>query len=86
MKSTRRFLSRRVDAERNGEVCLAGPDRAGQDQILWRRDSLAPGERVDLRRVDALGDGEIKRWRSQDSVDSLSLRLVSCHARQVIFV
>ena len=61
MKSTRRFCLRRFDAERDRQVRLAGADRAGEDQILRRGDPLAARERVDLRRADALGGGEIKR-------------------------
>ena len=55
------FLLRRFDAERDRQVRLAGADRAGEDQILRRRDPLAARERVDLRRVDALGRGEVER-------------------------
>ena len=40
-----------LDAERNRQVRLAGLNRAGEDQILWRRDPLAARERVDLRRT-----------------------------------
>ena len=55
------FLLRRFDAKRDRQVRLAGPDRTRQDQILGSRDPFAPGEGVDLRRVDAVGGGEIKR-------------------------
>ena len=51
------FLFRRFDAERDRQVRLAGPDRAGEDQILRRGDPLAARERVDLGRADALGGG-----------------------------
>ena len=39
---------------------LAGANGAGQDQILGGGDPFATGERVDLRRVDAVGGGKIK--------------------------
>ncbi len=55
------FLFRRFDAERDRQVRLPGADRAGEDQILRRRDPLAARQRVDLRRADALDGGEIKR-------------------------
>ena len=55
------FLFRRFDAERDREVGLAGADRAGEDQILRRRDPLAARQRVNLRRADALDRREIKR-------------------------
>ena len=54
------FLFRRFDAERDGEMRLAGADRPREDQILGRRDPLAARERVDLRRVDAVGGGEVE--------------------------
>ena len=62
------FLLRRFDAERDREVRFAGADRAGEDQILGRRDPLAARERVDLRRVDAVGGGEV------EGVERLHLR------------
>jgi hypothetical protein len=55
------FLFRRFDAERDRQVRFAGPDRAGENQILRRRDPRATRERVDLRRADALGRGEVER-------------------------
>ena len=54
------FLLRRFDAERDREMRLAGADRAGEDQILGRGDPLAARERVDLRRADAVGGGEVE--------------------------
>ena len=39
---------------------FAGPDGAGQDQILGRGDPLTARKRVNLCRTDALGGGEIK--------------------------
>ena len=47
---------------------LAGADRAGEDEILGRGDPLAARQRVDLRRADALGRGEVK------GVEGLDLR------------
>jgi hypothetical protein len=40
---------------------LARANRTRQDQILGRGHPLAAGQRVDLRRADALGSGEIKQ-------------------------
>ena len=57
------FLLRRFDAERDRQMRLAGPDRAGEDQILGRGDPLAARQRVDLRRADALGGGEVEACR-----------------------
>ena len=62
------LLPRGLDAQRDGEMRLAGPDRAGQDQILGRGDPLAPGEGVDLGRVDAVGGGKV------EGVECLHLR------------
>ena len=62
------FLLRRFDAERDREVRFAGADRAGEDQILGRGDPLAARERVDLRRADAVGGGEV------EGVERLHLR------------
>ena len=62
------FLLRRFDAERDREVRFAGADRAGEDQILRRGDPLAARERVDLRRADAVGGGEV------EGVERLHLR------------
>ena len=39
---------------------MPGPDRAGEDQILGCGDPLAARERVDLRRADAVGGGEVE--------------------------
>ena len=46
---------------------FAGPDRAGEDQILGRGDPLAARERVDLRRADAV------RGREVEGVEGLHL-------------
>ena len=54
------FLLRRFHAERDREMRLAGPDRAGEDQILGRGDPLAARERVDLGRADAVGGREVE--------------------------
>ena len=54
------FLLRRFHAERDRQVRFARSDRAGEDQILRRRDPLAARERVDLRRADALSRGEVE--------------------------
>ena len=42
------------------------PIGPGEDQILGRGDPLAARERVDLRRADAVGGGEIKRVERLD--------------------
>jgi hypothetical protein len=51
---------RRFHAERDRQMRLAGPNRAGEDQILGRGDPLAACQRVNLRRADALRGREIK--------------------------
>ena len=47
-------------------MCLPGPDRTGEDEILRRGDPLAAGQGMDLGRADALGGGEIKRVERLD--------------------
>ena len=54
------LLLRRFDAERDGEMRLAGPDRTRQDQILWRRHPLPTREGVDVRRIDAVRGGKVE--------------------------
>ena len=55
------LLLRRFDAERDRQVRFPRANRAGQDQILRRRDPFAARQRVNLRRADPLDGGEIKR-------------------------
>ena len=40
---------------------LRSPDRTGEDEILGRGDPLAPRQRVDLGRADAIRRGEVER-------------------------
>lgn len=54
------FLLRGFDTQRDGQVRLPGPNRAGEDEILGRRDPVATGEGVDLGGAHPLGGREIK--------------------------
>ena len=47
---------------------LAGADRPREDQILGRHHPLAARQCVDLRRIDAVGGGEV------EGVERLHLR------------
>jgi hypothetical protein len=54
------LLLRRLDAESERQMRLAGPDRPRQDQILRLCHPLAAGQRVGLGRAHALGRRKVK--------------------------
>ena len=62
------ILPGRRHAERFEQMSV--PIRAGQDEILRRRDPLAPRECVELRGVEAVGGREIKRVERLDLRES----------------
>src|ERR1700680_4293542 len=54
-------LSRDLDAERDGEVCLAGADGPGEDHVFGACDPLSACELGDLRGIDGtVGRGEVE--------------------------
>ena len=68
MKSTRRFCFVASTPSAIARCAFCRANRAGEDQILRRGHPLAPRERMDLGRGDAVGGGEV------EGIEGLHLR------------